>query len=118
MTNNVEPPKAPPSAPSALHAPPAASVSISAQFAEIHPAHAQSISRHQLIYSITGLVLGLVCIVGGLMMFFNGVAGKTSWAAKLFGAESMVSDAAPGAVLFIVGMFVVLITRYAFRIKN
>lgn len=88
------------------------------KFAEQHPDHVERLSIHQLIYSIAGLVLGLVCILGGVALFINGVAGATSWTAKIFGAESQISDAAPGAILFIVGLFIVLITRYVVKIKN
>jgi hypothetical protein len=70
------------------------------------------LSKHLLIYSILGLVLGLVCVIGGLVLFLEGVSGKMSWTAKFLGASSQILDAAPGAVLFIVGLFVVFLTRY------
>jgi hypothetical protein len=46
------------------------------------------------------------------------VVGSTSWTAKILGSESNISDAAPGAVLFIVGMFMVLITRFSIKVKK
>ena len=75
-------------------------------------------SLYQLIYSLCGLILGLVCVVGGIILFLNGIAGSTSWTAKIIGAKSEISDAAPGVVLFIVGLFVVLITRFNIKIKK
>jgi hypothetical protein len=75
------------------------------------------LAKFQLIYSTIALVLGLVCIVGGIVLFLNGVAGATSWTASVLGAESKISDAAPGAVLFVVGLFIVYITRYRFKHK-
>ena len=87
-------------------------------FAESHPDHVERLSKHQLIYSIAGLILGLVCILGGVALFINGVAGSTSWSAKFFGAESNITDAAPGAILFIVGLFVVFITRYVLKVHR
>ncbi len=75
-------------------------------------------TQFQLVYSLAGLVLGLVCIVGGIILFLNGVTGSTSWTAKILGAESNLSDAAPGAVLFVVGLFVVFVTRYAVKAKG
>jgi len=78
----------------------------------------ERLSRHQLVYSIAGLVLGLVCVLGGVALFANGVAGSTSWTAKMLGAESTISDAAPGAVLFIVGLFIVFVTRYSLKVRN
>jgi len=68
--------------------------------------------RYKLIYSMTGLVLGLVSMLGGIVLFLNGVTGSTSWTAKILGSESNLTDAAPGAILFIVGLFVVIATRY------
>jgi hypothetical protein len=68
--------------------------------------------RLKFIYSVIGLILGLVCIISGVVLFFNGVAGSTSWAAKVMGLESSVAEAAPGTVIFIVGLFVVWTTRY------
>jgi hypothetical protein len=62
-------------------------------------------------YAMLGLILGLATILGGCLLCLNGVAGHTSWTAKAFGLQSQINDAAPGVVLFIVGIFFVLITR-------
>src|SRR5437773_484692 len=72
----------------------------------------EKLSKHHLIYSILGLVLGLACVIGGVVLFLAGVTGKMSWTAKFLGASSQILDAAPGAVLFIVGLFIVFVTRY------
>ena len=48
----------------------------------------------------------------GIVLFFLGITGAVSWTAKVLGAESQLVDAAPGVVLFVVGLFVVLVTRY------
>jgi hypothetical protein len=76
------------------------------------PETVRRLALYQLIYSICGLVLGLACVLAGTLLFFHGVGGSTSWTAKILGTESKLSDAAPGAVLFIVGMFIVLITKF------
>ena len=34
----------------------------------------KQLSKHHLIYSILGLVLGLVCVIGGLLLFLQGVS--------------------------------------------
>lgn len=77
------------------------------------------LSRTALIlrfaYSLIGLFLGLVCILGGIALFLHGVTGTTSWTASLLGAESQIHDAAPGTILFVVGIFYVLITRFRFE---
>ena len=74
-------------------------------------------SLFQLVYSLAGLVLGLACVIGGIALFLHGVTGSTSWTANFLGAESNISDAAPGAILFIVGLFVVWITRFSVGTK-
>jgi hypothetical protein len=75
----------------------------------------EMIARFRLIYSLCGMVLGLVCILGGIVLFLRGVTGATSWTAKLLGAESSMTDAAPGAILFIVGLLLVVATRFRHR---
>jgi len=62
-------------------------------------------------YAKLGLFLGLATIIGGIILGLNGVTGHTSWTAKLLGLESNINDAAPGVVLFIVGIFFVYITK-------
>jgi hypothetical protein len=72
----------------------------------------------QLIYSLAGLVLGLACIVGGILLFFHGVAGSSSWVGEVIGVQSKLSDAAPGTVLFVVGLAVVWLTRFSVRVRQ
>ena len=69
-------------------------------------------------YAKLGLVLGLACIIGGIILGLNGVGGATSWTAKLLGLESQINDAAPGVVLFIVGVFYVWITKPKIRMRD
>ena len=72
----------------------------------------------QLIYSLAGLVFGLACIVGGILLFFHGVTGSSSWVGEFIGVQSKLSDAAPGTVLFVVGLAVVWLTRFAVRVRQ
>jgi len=72
----------------------------------------ERLSRHQLTYSILGLLLGFVCVIGGILLFLAGVTGAVSWTARFLGASSELLDAAPGALLFVVGLFIVFVTRY------
>jgi hypothetical protein len=74
--------------------------------------------RYRFIYSMTGLILGLVCILGGVVLFLNGVAGSASWTAKVMGGDSTLTDAAPGAILFVVGLLVVFLTRYKVNLNR
>src|SRR3989442_6525220 len=57
----------------------------------------------QLIYSLAGLVFGLACIVGGILLFFHGVAGSSSWVCEFIGVQRQRSGAAPRTGLFVVG---------------
>lgn len=76
------------------------------------------VSRLHLIYSLTGLILGLCCVIAGVVLFLHGVTGSTSWISKFVGASNEISDAAPGTILFIVGLLVVWITRFKIVIKE
>ena len=78
----------------------------------------QTVSRHQLIYSVLGLLTGILMTLGGLVLFLNGVAGSSSWTVSLLSLESDLSDAAPGTILFVVGLAIVLVTRYEFKVKK
>jgi len=78
----------------------------------------KTIVRGQLIYSLSGLTLGLACVVGGLILALHGVTGSVGWTAKVLGLESKLNDAAPGVVLFIVGLFVVWVTRFSFKSRK
>lgn len=69
-------------------------------------------------YGKLGLLLGISSIIGGVILGLNGVAGSTSWTAKLLGLESSINDAAPGVVLFIVGLFMVWTTKPRVHLKD
>src|SRR5438132_1976187 len=72
--------------------------------------------RYHFIYSLGGLVVGLACVVSGVLLFFHGVTGSTSWIGSFIGAQSKLADAAPGTVLFVVGLFVIWATRFEIQI--
>lgn len=67
--------------------------------------------HREYLYAMLGLILGLATIIGGVVLGLNGVAGSTSWTANFLGLESQINDAVPGVVLFIVGVFMILITK-------
>jgi hypothetical protein len=67
--------------------------------------------KNEYRYATLGLVLGLCAILGGTILALHGIVGHTSWTASLLGFESKINDAAPGAILFIVGIFFVFITK-------
>src|SRR3954468_16296612 len=72
----------------------------------------------KFLYSLVGLCLGLACIGAGTFLGINGVVGHTSWTASLFGLSTNINDAAPGVIVFIVGIFFVLITRLKIKVTK
>lgn len=78
------------------------------------------LARLQLAYSLAGLTVGVICVAGGILLFYHGVTGSTSWVGSVIGVgvRSGLSDAAPGTVLFVVGLLVVWITRFQIRIRG
>lgn len=78
-----------------------------------------TVSRYQAIYSVFGLLVGVVCVLGGVVLALHGVAEpSSSWVLKAFGCESELSDAGPGAIIFVVGLFVIIATRFNIVIKR
>lgn len=75
----------------------------------------QRVLLYQFLYSIAGLLSGLLCVLGGILLVVNGFAGDGKWTAQFFGVT--VSDAAPGVVLFIVGVALVQLTRFTVRLS-
>ena len=74
--------------------------------------------RYRFIYSMAGLVLGLLCMIGGAALFFFGITGAISWTTKILGSESTVANAGPGVILFIIGLFVTIATRYKVKVTR
>jgi hypothetical protein len=75
--------------------------------------------RREYQYARLGLALGLTAIIAGAVLFFHGAVGSTSWTAKALGVfESKLNDAAPGTVLFVVGVFIIVFTRPRIKITE
>jgi len=74
--------------------------------------------RGEYLYARLGLSLGILAIIGGVILGLNGVAGSTSWTADLIGLKSQVNDAAPGTVLFIIGLFMIWATRPKIKMRD
>lgn len=68
---------------------------------------------YQFLYSLAGLIAGLACVIGGMFLFLNGIQGGGSWSADVFGVK--ITDAAPGVVLFILGIVLAQITAFTVR---
>lgn len=69
--------------------------------------------KYKFLYSTMGLVLGLISILCGSYLFINGIIiGSTQFSALIFGNKAQLTDAAPGTILFVIGLFLVITTRY------
>ena len=77
-----------------------------------------TVTRYHSWYSLAGVVLGLACMLLGVTLFLRGITGSTSWVASALGMESTLSDAAPGAILFVVGLFAVVVTRFNVKVRG
>jgi hypothetical protein len=74
--------------------------------------------QNEYRYSLLGLIFGAACILGGLILFINGVAGTTNWTVEALGLTSRLNDAAPGAVLVAVGALIVWVTRHQVTVSK
>lgn len=83
--------------------------------ARVDPEYYREVSKYEYRYSVLGLLVGLACVFLGTLLFLAGVTGKMSWTARMLSAESRILDAAPGAVFAIIGLFVIVATRYVNR---
>jgi hypothetical protein len=68
-------------------------------------------NKYQFLYSMVGLGVGLLSVFGGIILFILGIGGNIKWVIDVQGFNSQLINAAPGALLFIVGMIVIWITR-------
>jgi len=86
-----------------------------AKFGDVETPNSDGIVRQvvkgEYLYGALGLILGLAAIIGGCVLGLHGAVGHTSWTASVLGLSSKVNDAAPGVILFIVGIFLVWITK-------
>jgi hypothetical protein len=80
-------------------------------------AHVDKLGRQHYLYGLGGLIVGAICILAGVALFLLGLTGKTSWTISVLGARSQVWDAAPGVVLFLVGLLIVYATRPVVKIQ-
>jgi len=70
---------------------------------------------YQFLYSVLGLVTGLACELMGTILFIGGITGTGHWTATLFGIQ--ITDAAPGVVLFIMGVAAWQFTKFDISVE-
>jgi hypothetical protein len=67
--------------------------------------------------AITGLLLGGVAIIVGCSLFYLGISGNVAKLAKAYGLTTELVEASPGALLFVIGLFVIWGARYRVTAK-
>ena len=72
----------------------------------------------QLKYSLAGLCIGAVSIILGCSLLYFGITGSSSFIANTVGLKTELNDAAPGTVLLVVGLLIIVITKFSFTIKK
>jgi hypothetical protein len=84
---------------------------------EQNPELARDLARAERAKSTFGLVIGLICVVGGLALIYAGVEGSIAWTFKGVGFESKLAKASPGVILAVVGVIIIWITRFRYIVK-
>ena len=75
-------------------------------------------TRNELAYSISGLAIGGLALVGGIVLFYLGISGDANWSVNILGFQSKLVDASPGTILFVVGIIVILVTRFRVTMRR
>ena len=84
------------------------------------PALIEKFARQHFIYSMYGLSVGLSCVLGGFLLLCLDIGQPIkNVVLKVcpFLSTELV-EAAPGAILIIVGLFIAWITRYKIKVKK
>lgn len=74
--------------------------------------HNDTRTRFRFVYAILALITGTITILSGLILFLNGVTGRLTWIVKSPGATSELSNAAPGVVFVLAGIYIIYLTRF------
>ena len=79
------------------------------------------ILRYKIIYSRVALILGIIVVISGCWLGSLGYQPEvTGWMLNIFGCQILYNDnnLAPAFFLFVVGLFVIIITQYRVRTKG
>lgn len=72
----------------------------------------------QGLYSILGLIVGVVFLTGGLLLLLSGIGGSSHFIAEILGAKVDVTDATAGLICAVLGGLVIFVTRFEVRIQG
>ena len=59
-----------------------------------------------------GLIAGVVCILLGVILSIIGVTGFINWSFAFGGINSSLTNAAPGVLLMIIGLLIIVVTNH------
>lgn len=68
-------------------------------------------TQYQLIYSLLGLIFGLFCVVGGIIILIDLIIESTGWPVNLVGTRGALG-AVPGFILLATGISIIWLTRF------
>lgn len=71
----------------------------------------------QFVYSIVGLLLGIGCIITGIILLIKGILLKQDFNIKVFNFESNLTNTSVGVILFLIGILVIFITKFSIKAK-
>ncbi|SRR6266498_3710163 len=79
------------------------------------------ILRYKVIYSRVALILGIIAVISGCWLGSLGYQPEvTGWMFNIFGCQILYNENnwAPAFFLFVVGLFLIIITQYRIRTKR
>jgi hypothetical protein len=66
----------------------------------------------QGIYSILGLVVGIIFLGVGLILLLGGIGGSSHFVAEILGGKFEISDATAGLVCAVLGSIIIWVSRF------
>lgn len=67
-----------------------------------------NVIKHEFIIILISLLGGILCLIGGITLAIFGFNGKIDWIVKTDNFRSRLINAAPGIILMLIGLFVLL----------
>lgn len=65
-----------------------------------------------------GLIAGFVCILLGFILSIIGVTGFINWSFAFGGINSSLTNAAPGVLLMVVGLLIIIVTNHKVTVQK
>jgi hypothetical protein len=85
---------------------------------DIDPEVIKEAVRAQRTVSIIGYVVGGIAVLAGIAIFALGLSEAIEWEIEGFGLSSKVQTSAAGVVIAIIGLLVIMVSRFSVRIRS